>query len=158
MKNLLLFFSIVLFSGTIEAQSNLPQEHITVIANIVDGQAKSANYALSDLRIESKIERIIKLGISNIKLVNPTITNEGQRGWFIQYEFNSEGYVGIYKERLRLRHKQLVITESRSARIGVSTNCEEIQFTNDENHCKCVKKKSVDFEPAVTYRVFTSIN
>ncbi len=149
---------LMMFNTTIEAQTKLPPERIVVIANIENGKAKTADYALSDLRIESKITRAFKLDSPNLKLVNPKITDEGGKGWFIEYEFESRGSMGLWKEQLQLRKGQLVITESRSAVMGIATNCEKIEFTSDVDRCKCVKKKSLSFDSDVTYRLFSSIN
>ncbi len=158
MKYLSLLFMLIIFNNNIESQNEFPPERIVVIANIENGKSKTADYSLSDLRIESKIARAFKIDLPNLKLVNPTITDEGGKGWFIQYEFDSQGYIGLWKEQLQLRNGQLVITESRSAKIGVATNCEKIQFTNDVERCKCAKKKDVALESEVTLRLFSSTN
>ncbi len=168
MKNLLYLFILILFNPTIEAQTKLPQpietqtklppERIVIVADISNDRAKTVDYALADLRIESKITRAFRLDSPNLKLVNPTITDEGGKGWFIEYEFESGGSIGLWKEELQLRNGQLVITESRSAKVGIATNCKKIQFTNDKDYCKCAEKKNTALDSEVTFRLFSSIN
>jgi hypothetical protein len=154
------FFFLVLliaFTTHIDAQNKFPPERVVVIANLENDKAKTVNYSVADLNIESKISRMFKLELPNLKLFNPTLLNEGGNGWFLQYEFESNGYVGLWKEQLQLKKGQLVITESRSAMIGLASNCEKIQFTNDLDHCKCVDKTNAALESSVKYRLFSSM-
>lgn len=158
MKNLLLLFVLLLFNSNIEAQTKLPPERIVVIANISNGQAQRASYAVSDLRIESKIKRVFKMDSQQLNLINPRLIDKGGKGWFIQYEFESEGVIGLWEEQLQLRNGQLVITESRNAKVGIAKNCKSIQFTNDTDHCKCAEKKNATLESEVTFRLFSSMH
>ena len=154
-----LFFLVLLTAITtnIDAQNKLPLERVVVIANLENDKAKTVDYSVADLNIESKISRMFKLELPDIRLFNPTLLNEGGNGWFIQYDFESNGYVGLWKEQLQVRKGQLVITESRSAMIGLASNCKKIQFTNDVERCKCIDKTNEALESSVKYRLFSSM-
>lgn len=158
MKYLVVLFIVFVCNTTMYSQVKSQKERLVVIANVAHDQAKITDFNLSDLRIESKITRAFRLDRPKLKLVNPIITNESGKGWFIQYEFKSNDYVGLWKEQLQLRNGQLVITESRNARIAMATNCEKIEFTNDTDRCKCSLKTNEALDADVIFRVFSSMH
>ena len=158
MKYLFFFVLFIGFNLNIDAQNKFPPERVVVIATIENGTAKATDYALSDLRIESKIARIYRLEKPKLKLMNPTLIDEGGRGWYLRYEFETEDYIGLWKEQLRLRNGQFVITESRDAKIVMASNCTELKFTDDESRAKCTSKKDASTFSEITYRVFASSN
>lgn len=158
MKYLLFFVLFIGFNLNIGAQNIFPPERIVVVATIENGTAKATDYNLSDLGIESKIARIYRLEKSKLTLMNPSLIDEGGKGWYLQYEFETEGYIGLWKEQLRLRNGKFVITESRNAKIVLASNCNELKFTDDESHAKCTSKKDSSTFSEITYRVFGSSN
>ncbi|WP_425075491.1 hypothetical protein [Psychroserpens sp. S379A] len=158
MKHLLLFVITITLYSTAKAQSSFPSERIFVIASLQDNTFQPLDYSVSDLGIKSKISWILKLNAKDFDLINPTFLNEPGKGWYLQFEFNSSLYAGIYKEKLRLKDDKLIITESRSAQMAIATNCNEIVFSDDENHCKCVNKKDVNLDSILKYRLFSSVN
>jgi hypothetical protein len=156
MKYILFFITVILFQLTANSQIRMPQERIVIIANLSENSAKAVDYDLSKLAIESKIKRILDLDNQKIELINPKIFKEDVKGWFLEYEFKTPTYAGLYKEELQIKNGQLVITESRNAQIGLATNCNTVAFTNDQNRCECIEKENPALDSQVTYRLFTS--
>ena len=157
MKKILLIVAVFFCYGNVTAQINLPPEYKVIIANLNGDAPQTVDYSLNDLSIESKISWILKLNIQDINLVNPTILEEFGKGWFLQYEFATPTYAGIYKEKLHLIDNQLIISESRSAMMAIATNCNEIQFSDEtEERCKCVNLKDTTQQSEITYRLFSS--
>ena len=156
MKHLLLLFIAVLFCNSIAAQNSFPQERIFVIANLNNSEIESTNFNHPNLSIESKVSRILKLNSRDFEMVNPKVTNELGKGWFLTYEFETPEHTGIYKEELQLRDNKLVITESRNAIMAIATNCNTIEFINNDKDCECTNKKDSSLASNVTYRLFSS--
>ena len=148
----------ILFFNTIDAQNSFPPERIFVIANLDNNEIESTNFEHPNLSIQSKISWILKLDSSSLELTNPRVSNEIGKGWFLTYDFNTPTEIGIYKEQLQLRDNQLVITESRDAIMAKATNCNSIEFTNDERKCICSEQEDNTQEPVITYRLFNSSN
>lgn len=158
MKHLLLFMVIIFSCNLITAQNSFPPERVFVIANLENNELESTDFLHPNLSIKPKISRSLKLDSRSFELVNPKVTNELGRGWFLTYEFNTSDYSGVYKEELQLRGNQLVITESRNAIMAIATNCNTIEFINNNRDCECTSKKDDSLESNVTYRLFTSSN
>lgn len=148
----------ILFCNTIIAQNSFESERTFVIANLENDELKSTNYSHPNLSIESKISRTLKLNSKDFELMNPSVSNEIGKGWFLTYKFDTASYAGIYKEKLQLRGDKLLITESRNALMAIATNCNTVGFTNDNRNGKCTNKKDDSLESSITFRLFTSSN
>ena len=141
----------------LQAQSQFPPERIKVVASLDKNKAKSMDVPASDLGIDRKVIRSLQLDATELDMVNPSIELNGGKGWQLSYNFVTADQVGIYQETLTERNGQLIITESRSAQMCMATNCEKVEFTDDDARCECVDKKYFFFKSEVTHRLFTSI-
>ncbi len=157
MKKILLFTLVLVFNYNCLSSQNVGHsERIHVIANAVDNSYALADYDVSNLLIKSKISWILELKSEDFELINPTLVNELDKGWYLQYEFHTPLYAGIYKEELVVINDTLVITESRNAMMAIASNCNTIVFADTQDHCKCTSKKDASLESVLTYRLFNS--
>ena len=131
MKNAFLLIFFIISSVNIQAQIEYPPERITAVATLDRGLAITLEVPASELFIKANIIKLLELKDTNFELINPTFKKRPGLGWYLQYEFESDGKIGLYREQLHERNGQLVISESRSAEMGMATNCEKIIFTND---------------------------
>lgn len=157
LKSLFTSLFILTTTNVLNAQNQYPPERVVVVASFERGYPKSIEVSATDLGIKTQVVKLLELKDSSFEMVNPTINKRQGQGWYLQYEFESEGKIGLYREQLQERDGQLVITESRSAEMGMATNCEKLVFTDEEEHCKCVDKKIPFFQTEVTHRLFFTI-
>lgn len=139
------------------AQSSYPSELIRVVATLEKNNAKAMDMTPSDLGIDRQVIRSFQLDGSEMEMNSPSIELNGSKGWQLSYKFKTGDNIGIYQETLTKRNEQLLITESRSAQMCIATNCEKVEFTDDDARCECVDKKNIFFKSEVTHRLFTSI-
>ena len=128
------------------------------VATLVDNTYQLVDFNPAALKIKSKISWIMKLDSNELVLENPRLSFENGNGWYIYFDFNTSEQTGIYKEEIKVKDEQLIITESRNAQMAMATNCNTVILVNDENHCKCTSKKNNSLDAVLTYRLFTSVN
>lgn len=147
---------IITFSES-QAQFEYPPERIIVVATMDRGLAIPMGAPASAVLIKKNVIETLGLLDTNFEMVNQTLKKRAGLGWFLQYEFESDDKIGVYREQLHERDGQLVITESRNAEMAMSTNCQKIVFTNDDTHCECVDSKIIFFDTKLTHRLFFTV-
>ena len=116
------------------------------------------DYSTRQLKIEDNINWLLDLDGTEINLENRRVYFTQDKGWVLEYEFETPTQAGIYKEFLRNIDGKLIINEYRQAKMAIASNCSKIVFTESDNNCSCAIKRNSNLESEVTFRLFSSTN